>query len=83
MRVPSDPGLGCPSHLELKTVDASANPYLAIEAVIAAGLDGVQRGLTPGNPVNQDPGYLSIEERFKRIRDAGSNQAAVRINSHD
>ena len=63
VRVPSDPGLGCPSHLELKTVDASANPYLALGAVIAAGLDGVQRRLTPGNPVNQDPGYLSIEER--------------------
>ena len=23
----------------------------------------MQRGLTPGNPVNQDPGYFSIEER--------------------
>ena len=63
VRVPSDPSLGCPSNLELKTVDASANPYLGLGAVIAAGLDGVQRGLTPGNPVNQDPGYLSIAER--------------------
>ncbi|AUT00778.1 glutamine synthetase [Nostoc sp. CENA543] len=63
VRVPSDPGLGCPTHLELKTVDAAANPYLALGAMIAAGLDGVQRGLTPPNPVNQDPGYLSIEER--------------------
>lgn len=33
---------------------------------LAAGLDGVQRGLTPPNPVNQDPGYLSIEERSAR-----------------
>lgn len=63
VRVPSDPGLGCPSHVELKTVDATANPYLALGAVIAAGLDGVQRGLTPGNPVNQDPGHLSVEDR--------------------
>ncbi|WP_427159396.1 glutamine synthetase family protein [Aliinostoc sp. HNIBRCY26] len=63
VRVPSDPALGCPSHLELKTVDAAANPYLALGAIIAAGLDGVQRGLTPPNPVNQDPGYLSVEER--------------------
>lgn len=55
--------LGCPSHFELKTVDASANPYLALGAVIAAGLDGVQHSLTPPNPVNQDPGYLSIQER--------------------
>jgi glutamine synthetase len=63
VRVPSDPSLGCPSHLELKTVDASANPYLALGAIIAAGLDGVQRDLAPGNPVNQDPGCLTIEER--------------------
>ncbi|MEH1914984.1 glutamine synthetase family protein [Nostoc sp.] len=63
VRVPSNPALGCPSHFELKTVDASANPYLALGAAIAAGLDGVQHSLTSPNPVNQDPGYLSIEER--------------------
>ncbi|RCJ28574.1 glutamine synthetase [Nostoc minutum NIES-26] len=63
VRVPSAAGFGSPSHFELKTVDASANPYLALGAVIAAGLDGVQRGLEPSNPVTQDPGHLSIDER--------------------
>ncbi|MBN3959225.1 glutamine synthetase family protein [Nostoc sp. NMS8] len=64
VRVPSNPGFNGSSHFELKTVDASANPYLALGAVIAAGLDGVQRSLKPGNPVAQDPGYLPIEERY-------------------
>ncbi|MGJ5634580.1 glutamine synthetase family protein [Nostoc sp. CALU 1950] len=63
VRVPSNPGFNGSSHFELKTVDASANPYLALGAVIAAGLDGVQRSQKPGNPVAQDPGHLSIEER--------------------
>jgi len=38
--------------LELRLPDGSANPYLATAAVIAAGLDGVQRKLDPGAPVN-------------------------------
>ena len=51
-----------PTHLEWKTVDASANPYLALGAAIAAGLDGVQRSLKAPNPVTVDPGNLSSEE---------------------
>ncbi|MEY8875480.1 MAG: type III glutamate--ammonia ligase [Leptothrix sp. (in: b-proteobacteria)] len=38
--------------LELRLPDGSANPYLATAAVIAAGLDGVQRRLDPGEPRN-------------------------------
>ncbi|MDZ7961153.1 MAG: glutamine synthetase family protein [Aulosira sp. DedQUE10] len=63
VRVPSDPEFGNPTHFEVKTVDASANPFLALGALIAAGLDGVQRNLEPGNPVNEDPGNLPIEQR--------------------
>ncbi len=61
VRVPSNPS-GCPTHFELKTVDASANPYLALGAAIAAGLDGVQKSLSAPNPVTVDPGNLSPEE---------------------
>ncbi len=63
VRVPTDPAVGCPTHFELKTVDASANPYLALGSAIAAGLDGVQRSLEIPNPVTVDPGNLSPEER--------------------
>jgi glutamine synthetase len=52
-----------PSHFELKTHDATANPYLAMGAVIAAGLDGVSRGLRLPEPVQGDPGLLSDDER--------------------
>ncbi|WP_308389468.1 type III glutamate--ammonia ligase [Acidithiobacillus sp. AMEEHan] len=38
--------------LELRLPDGSSNPYLATAAVIAAGLDGVDRKLSPGAPIN-------------------------------
>jgi glutamine synthetase len=63
VRVPSNPGTPSPTHIELKTVDASANPYLALGAVMAAGLEGIRQRLTLGDPVLTDPGHLSAEER--------------------
>lgn len=39
-----------PDHnrIELRGGDGSANPYLALAATLAAGLDGIDRGLDPG-----------------------------------
>lgn len=54
------------SNVELKTCDGSANPYFALAGVIAAGLDGVKRGLTPGEPIETDPGSLPEAERRRR-----------------
>jgi len=39
---------------ELRCPDPSANPYLAFAAMLAAGLDGIERDLTPPPPVNED-----------------------------
>ncbi len=54
------------TNLELKASDASANPYLSLGGVIAAALDGIERGLDPGEPINEDPGNLSEAERTAR-----------------
>jgi glutamine synthetase len=59
------PMLGDPGgsvNLELKPSDSSANPYLALGAVIHAGLDGIRRKLKPGEAVNVDPATLSEAE---------------------
>lgn len=64
LRMPTGP-LGV-SHFELKTHDATANPYLALGAVIAAGLDGVEKQLELPEPVDVDPGLLDSKERKKR-----------------
>jgi glutamine synthetase len=51
------------ANLEYKPIDASCNPYLAFGGLIAAGLDGIDRGLAPPQPVTVDPHRLSPEER--------------------
>jgi glutamine synthetase len=53
-------------NLELKPSDHSGNPYLALGALLAAGLDGIQKSIDPGEPQEVDPGNYSDEERERR-----------------
>jgi glutamine synthetase len=39
-----------PGRVEHRGVDGSANPYLALSAMIGAGLDGIDREIDPGPP---------------------------------
>jgi Glutamine synthetase len=54
------------TRVEFKPADSTMNPYLAQLGLLAAGLDGVERGLDPGEPLNRDPGALSDAERADR-----------------
>jgi glutamine synthetase len=45
VRVP--PERGAATRIEMRLADGSANPYLATAALLFAGLDGIQRELTP------------------------------------
>lgn len=45
IRIPAS--RGNTTRLELRSPDPSCNPYLAVAACLAAGLDGIERGLTP------------------------------------
>jgi glutamine synthetase len=54
------------TNAELKACDATCNPYLALGGLIAAGLDGLERGLTPPDPVAVDPATIPEEERARR-----------------
>src|SRR5207302_95361 len=53
-------------NLELKAADASCNPYLALGGLLAAGLEGMERRLDPGEPTEVDPASLPEAERQKR-----------------
>jgi glutamine synthetase len=53
-------------HVEDRTVDGSCNPYLAMTAILAAGLDGIEHKTEPG-PVNEENLYtLSPDELASR-----------------
>jgi glutamine synthetase len=54
VRVQGAPG-DSNSHVEMRSGEPAANPYLYLAANIAAGLDGIARNLTPPAPVEADP----------------------------
>ncbi len=49
VRVPSSRGNS--TRLELRSVDPTANPYLAFAAILGAGLDGIENKLEPKHAV--------------------------------
>ena len=51
------------ANLELKVSDASANPYLALSALLASGVAGVEENLVPPAPIAADPGTWKKKER--------------------
>ena len=50
------------ANVEVKCLDAAANPYLLVGALIALGLAGIDRGLTLPPEVTVDPASLAEEE---------------------
>ncbi|NLI53912.1 MAG: glutamine synthetase [Clostridiales bacterium] len=40
------------SRIELRSPDPAGNPYLSFALILAAGLDGIRRGLVPPPPIN-------------------------------
>ena len=56
-----------PGHCEDRTVSAGCNPYLALAVYVAAGLDGVEKKMDPGEP---NLGNL-YERPLNEIRESG------------
>jgi glutamine synthetase len=52
--------------VEHRGPDGSANPYLASAALLSGGLDGVDRGLDPGEPVTDNLFALSLAQVAER-----------------
>jgi glutamine synthetase len=48
--------------IEFRTPDPSCNPYLAFAAMMLAGLDGIEKRIHPGEPLDKDIYALSPEE---------------------
>ena len=55
IRIPRySPGREQATRMELRCPDPSCNPYIAFAAMLKAGIDGVNRKLTPPKPVEED-----------------------------
>lgn len=52
--------------MELRCPDAAANPYLALAAILRAGLDGIKKKTVPPESVDCNIFRMSGEERKKR-----------------
>lgn len=63
VRVLQNPFGDGPTNFELKSMDLTANPYVALGCIAAAGLDGLQRRAALGPPVQKNPALLSGDER--------------------
>lgn len=63
VRVPAAKGPG--TRIELRCPDCACNPYLAFAVCLAAGLDGIKRGLTPPASVRQDIFEMTEKERLE------------------
>jgi glutamine synthetase len=61
VRVPASRGAN--TRIELRMPDPSCNPYLALTVMLRAGLDGIERELDPGPPVNKNIYRMSHRER--------------------
>jgi len=48
--------------IEFRTPDPSCNPYLSFAAMMLAGLDGIEKRIHPGEPLDKDIYAMSPEE---------------------
>jgi len=61
VRVPAARGVA--TRVELRMPDPAANPYLALAVMLRAGLDGIEKKMDPGPPVNKNIYKMSHRER--------------------
>ncbi len=67
VRVPEyRPGREKATRIEFRSPDPACNPYLCFSVMLAAGLEGIEKGLTPPAPVEENVYEMTPEELKKR-----------------
>ncbi len=54
------------TRFEIRSPDPACNPYLCFSVMLAAGLAGLEEGLEPPSPVEENVYHMTEEERKKR-----------------
>ena len=83
IRIPAPRGQG--TRVELRSPDPTCNPYLVFAACLAAGLDGIEQGLTPPAPISRNIYEMTAEERSACGLESlpGTLEAAIRALEAD
>lgn len=63
IRIPASRGIS--TRVEVRSVDPSANPYLALSVLLAAGLDGIKNKLDAPAPIDRNIYVMDKEERLE------------------
>src|SRR5690606_23087470 len=63
VRIPSSRGLS--TRIEVRSVDPTANPYLAMAVLLKAGLSGIEDQLTPPHSVDKNIYNMIKSERME------------------
>lgn len=66
IRIPATPNPKNATRIELRSPDPSANPYLAFTAILAAGMDGIERSIEPPAAIGENIYLMSEEEKGQR-----------------
>ncbi|MBD7964195.1 MULTISPECIES: type I glutamate--ammonia ligase [Fictibacillus] len=61
IRIPASRGIS--TRIEVRSVDPTANPYLAMAVLLAAGLDGIKNKLNAPKPIDRNIYVMDKEER--------------------
>ena len=61
IRVPASRGMG--TRLELRSVDPTANPYLALSVLLGSGLEGIENKIEAPEPIETNIYAMTVEER--------------------
>ena len=79
VRVPASRGMG--TRLEVRSVDPSANPYLALATILAAGLDGIKKEIVPPAAEEENIFEMSPEtlEAHQILALPGSLEEALKL----
>jgi glutamine synthetase len=86
IRVPAGAAMGKPgsARLELRLPDPSCNPYLAFTAMLAAGLDGIDRELDPGPPMEEvEGGYHDVSRQAVKPLPGSLWEALIALEEDD
>ncbi len=64
IRIPASRGKG--TRVEVRSPDPSCNPYIAIGAMLKAGLEGIKNKIEPGAPATSNLYEMTTEERERQ-----------------